>query len=679
MDLSAQSRLIRIAAGCSLGCSFCTLGQGREGISAQDAIAGKFDIPEASRILLLAGNLIDRRFKNTIKRLADSGADEIAAYAHCGPADPSALKDLAAAGLTGIHLVLPSAERETLAALTGGHGSLKMAALILAAAKELALEVTLLVPVVGRNADKIDDTVKRAARLCMPVRVILDFVSESRRDGTPIRWDPAIAVESVRQTIKFCADNDIIFQIGQNEAPPPCIFPINDVPALAWGDLAGIPAGGRAPRSLDPFEACSMCKARDICTFTGRHLESPESPQPLQDGQNGGEAQAWLDAATIWVRRNELRTLRQELARKHPICMNPWTNLETHSVRGVAISCATHRFEYGTVDRCVSWHDVTLSQAWNSDVMQSLRHQMKIGQPHLHCRPDCVVFHGGGPGDSWLTADPLTDVFHKNLVTNLKEIIDGAEVLESMPQNLVIAPSLHCNIACIMCRFPGEVRDAPDPSKTMMSERQFDEVIEMMPYLRVLNITGGEPLIADGTRRLLKAFRTDRFRDGGIALTTNGILLDKSLISDMKRSRLLSIIISVNAASRETYRHVTLVDAYDRVINNVTELMRARRDFNPLPRVVLSFVIMRCNFREIPDHIRTAGRLGTDIQLLPMVGKLGGESMFMCRQDLQTLLEFIDREVAPLVDGMKDNFRREVNTLRSTISRRIQEDDYSMF
>ncbi|HOC98308.1 MAG TPA: radical SAM protein [Myxococcota bacterium] len=679
MDLSGESRLIRIAAGCSLGCSFCTVGQGREGVCPDDAVAGRFEIPEASRYLLLAGNLLDRRFAPTVSRLAEAGADKIDAYVHCGPADPAALKDLAAAGLTGIQLVLPSAEREMLAGLTGGRGSLKMAAMILSGARELGLEVTLQIPVMKANAESIDDTVARASRLCMPARVTLDFVSESRRDGTPNKWDPAIAIESVTRTIKFCQDNGVIFQIGRNEAPPPCIFPLKNVPALAWGDLAGIPSDGNIARSKAPFEACAACDAREICTFSGRHLEPSTPPRPLRGGQGGDQDQVWLDAAAIWVRRNELRTLRQELARRHPICMNPWTNLETHSVRGVAISCATHRFQYGTVDQCVSWHDVSLAQAWNSDVMQSLRHQMKIGQPHLHCRPDCVVFHGGGPGDSWLTADPLTDVFHRNLVTNLKEIIDGAEILESMPQNLVIAPSLHCNIACIMCRFPGEVRDAPDPSKTMMSERQFDEVIEMMPYLRVLNITGGEPLIADGTRRLLKAFKTDRFRDGGIALTTNGILLDKSLISDMKKSRLLSIIISVNAASRETYRHVTLVDAYDRVINNVTELMRARREFNPLPRVVLSFVIMKCNFREIPDHIRTAARLGTDIQLLPMVGKLGGESMFMCRQDLQELLDFVDREVVPLVAGMKGNFRREVTTLRSTMSRRIKDDDYSMF
>ena len=410
-----------------------------------------------------------------------------------------------------------------------------------------------------------------------------------------------------------------------------------------------------------------------------RHLLPAKEPEPLTAETEQDGATQWLDAAAIWVRRNDLRDLRLELMKKHPTCLNPWTNLETHSVRGVAICCATHRFQYGTVDQCVSWHDASLKEAWNSKVMQSIRHQMIIDKPHVHCRPDCVAFHGGGPGDSWLTADPLTDAFHHNLMTNLQEILDGAEVLESMPQNLVIAPSLKCNIACIMCRFPGEVRDAPDPSMTRMSERQYDEVIEMMPHLRVLNITGGEPLIADGTRRLLRAFKTDKFRDGGIVITTNGILLDKSLISDMKRSRLLSIIISVNAANRATYEHITGVDAYDRVLRNVANLTEARRDFNPIPRVVLSFVIMKCNYRQIPDHIRTAAKFGTDIQLLPMVGKLAGESMFMDPGELRTLAEFIDHEVAPLVTSMRQNFRTEVATLQSTIRRRIQEDDYSMF
>jgi len=472
----------------------------------------------------------------------------------------------------------------------------------------------------------------------------------------------------------------IDFRFGRNEAPPPCICPLSDVPAETWGDLAGSLMNNTTGQPVaHPFKVCGSCSASAVCRFSGRHLVPASEPAPLTDRPTDEHQKRWLDAATIWVRRNDLRVLRQKLLESHPACLNPWTNLETHSVRGVAIACATHRFQYGTVDRCVSWHDVPLVQAWNSEVMQSIRHHMKVGTPHTHCRPDCVVFHGGGPGDSWLTADPLTDVFHANLRKNLQEIIDGAEVLESMPQNLVIAPSLKCNIACVMCRFPGEVRDAPRPDLTYMSPRQFDEVIEMMPYLRVLNITGGEPLIADGTRRLLREFRTDRFLDGGIALTTNGILLEPSLIADMKKSRLLSIIISVNAASRATYEHVTGLDAFDRVMKNVAALMEARRELVPQPRVVLSFVIMKCNYREMGDHVRAAARLGTDIQLLPMVGMLGDESMFMNETDLRGLDHYIANELEPLVAGMRQAYRREVATLRSTIRRRLVEGDYSMF
>ena len=529
-----------------------------------------------------------------------------------------------------------------LASPTGGRGSLKIAAMILSGARELGLEVTLQIPVMKANAESIDDTVARASGSACG-RVTLTSCpnpggTARRISGSGNRHRIGSAQSSSARITASSSDRS---QRGAATVH----LPLKNVPALAWG--SGRRSDGNIARQRLHLKRAPHATPGKSTPF-GRHLNA-SARRGRCGAEDGDQDQVWLTPRRSGSGATNCAPCDRS-CRRHPI--HESTNLETHSVRGVAISCATHRFQYGTVDQCVSWHDFSLAQAWNSDVMQSLRHQMKIGQPHLHCRPDCVVFHGGGPGDSWLTADPLTDVFHKNLITNLKEIIDGAEVLESMPQNLVIAPSLHCNIACIMCRFPGEVRDAPDPSKTMMSERQFDEVIEMMPYLRVLNITGGEPLIADGTRRLLKAFKTDRFRDGGIALTTNGILLDKSLISDMKKSRLLSIIISVNAASRETYRHVTLVDAYDRVINNVTELMRARRDFNPLPRVVLSFVIMKCNFREIPDHIRTAARVLEQTSSFCRWSRTEPKACSCAGRIFRVLLDFIDGGGA-LVAGMR--------------------------
>ncbi len=679
MDVLEKNREIRIAAGCSMACSFCTMGEGRDGLDAADVIDGRAELPESEQFILLAGDLLDARFAPLVRRLRDHGATGVSMYAHCGVRDPGTLRVLADAGLTGLQMMLPSAEKLELAAMTGERGSLRKAALLLSGARELGLDVTLTVPVVERNAGHVDETVRRAFRLAPIRRVVLEFVSECGQDRRQLRWDPMAARDAVLRTIDFCRKNLIDFRFGRNDAPPPCIFPLSEIGPETWGDLAGNPMEAPAAPVVHPFKACPECRAAAVCRFTGRHLAPASEPGPLVAGATDRRQRTWLDAAAIWIRRNDLRVLREKLALSHPACLNPWTNLETHSVRGVAISCATHRFQYGTVDRCVSWHDVPLTAAWNSDVMQSIRHHMKAGTPQTLCRPDCVVFHGGGPGDSWLTADPLTDVFHANLLKNLQEIIDGAEVLESMPQNLVIAPSLKCNIACVMCRFPGEVRDAPRPELTYMSERQFDEVIEMMPYLRVLNITGGEPLIADGTRRLLREFRTDRFLDGGIALTTNGILLEPSLIADMKKSRLLSIIISVNAASRATYEHVTGVDAFDRVMKNVAALMETRRELAPQPRVVLSFVIMKCNYREMADHVRTAARLGTDIQLLPMVGALGGESMFMNETDLKSLDEYVARELEPLVSGMRQAYRREVATLRSTIRRRLVEGDYSVF
>lgn len=678
---------LRIAAGCSLTCPFCTLGEGREGLSLEDVLDDRVQLPDSEQILVTAGDLIREDMAPVVERLCKNGAVNVNFYAHSGIADPGALISLKNAGLTGVHLVLPSAERNQLAALTGGKGSLARTAEILDGVKALSLGLTLEIPVVAGNFEALEDIIHRVLKRTGHLDgLLLRFLSEVDRGGRRRRWNPGRAQTSVENALKLARSSRIPVSFGQPDAPPPCLLRPLGLVAGVYGDLAtqGDVSGEFAGH---PFAVCTDCAAQSVCHYTDRHfaIESGPHPEPLLADEDPDEkihpsndpSVAWVDSAKIWVRRNQLRTLRAKLLEKRPICLNPWTNLETHSVNGVAISCATHRFTKEAVEACTSWHDTTLLNAWNSQGMRDIRHAMLSGQPHSHCRKDCVAFHGGEAEDGWLTADPLTKAFFENLMTNLQEIADGAEVLGSRPQHLVIAPSLRCNIDCIMCRFPGEIRDAPDKSRIDMTDRQFDEVLQILPTLRVLNVTGGEPLVARRTRELIRAFSYDEFPDGGIVLTTNGILMDKDFINDVQRSRFLKIIVSLNATKPKTYQYVTRKDAFHTVVTNVRALVAAKPNFPVPPKIVLSMVLMKSTWHELGDFLNLAKEIGTDIQLLPMVGELAGESPLTDPAEIANMMKYLDETIVPTANRYPRSYQAEIATLRSTIARRVRDQDYS--
>ena len=105
--------------------------------------------------------------------------------------------------------------------------------------------------------------------------------------------------------------------------------------------------------------------------------------------------------------------------------------------------------------------------------------------------------------------------------------------------------------------------------------------------------------------------------------------------------RINYITVSLNAATRETYRHVARIDCFDRALSNVLYLRDLGRnhlvaDF----QAYLSFVIMRSTYRELPDFVRLANRLDVPFHLLLIVGNRSGESIYT---DPETLQDVLDR------------------------------------
>jgi radical SAM protein with 4Fe4S-binding SPASM domain len=104
-----------------------------------------------------------------------------------------------------------------------------------------------------------------------------------------------------------------------------------------------------------------------------------------------------------------------------------------------------------------------------------------------------------------------------------------------------------------------------------------------------------EPLLDKRLLNWMKHFRSIN-HDKWCALVTNGELLDRFNLKDIKEANVDLIMVSLNAHSKETYQVVNEGLDYDRVMQNISYLLL---DSNVKKRLWLSFAITEKNMHEI--------------------------------------------------------------------------------
>jgi MoaA/NifB/PqqE/SkfB family radical SAM enzyme len=107
---------------------------------------------------------------------------------------------------------------------------------------------------------------------------------------------------------------------------------------------------------------------------------------------------------------------------------------------------------------------------------------------------------------------------------------------------------------------------------------------------------------------------------------------------------LKSLFVSIDAASRETYRAVRGADAFERVVAQVRDLDEQKRALgSPTPRLTLTFVAMRRNIDELPEFVRLARRLGVDRviadYLIVYSEDMRGQSLFYDQEHSDRVVE----------------------------------------
>ena len=249
-------------------------------------------------------------------------------------------------------------------------------------------------------------------------------------------------------------------------------------------------------------------------------------------------------------------------------CNLPWTRFKV-GPGGEVTNCCWQQIGIGNVLQ-KSFLDL-----WtNSNILQQIRKDIKDGDFHSLCSEfgSCPYMSDANPAEwsSWYSNEESTFEYDK------------------YPRMLELdLPNTHCNIgtgipnddtnpACIMCarRLEGFVNDTTHLFKDICEKIQF-----LMPYLERIHIQGyAEPLYKDIVFEVLDWLDFSIFKKKvWLSMITNGMYVNEKTSNRwIESADKTTIMVSIDAGSRETYKKVRVADAYDLVIKNMIKYSKNR-------------------------------------------------------------------------------------------------------
>jgi MoaA/NifB/PqqE/SkfB family radical SAM enzyme len=192
-----------------------------------------------------------------------------------------------------------------------------------------------------------------------------------------------------------------------------------------------------------------------------------------------------------------------------------------------------------------------------------------------------------------------------------------------------------CNLRCVMCKY------WQTESEQALGSTRWCEVFGELAELgcRKVHFSGGEvflradflDLVESATRRGLK-----------VNMTTNGTLVSRDAVRRIAELGVNGVSISLDGPTATAHNRIRGRDyAFRRSLRTARLLRRA----SPRTKLRINFVVMRGNYRRLPEMVRLAGELGAR-ELVPMpVDEKGPRRNRLSKAQIREY----NRELAPRV------------------------------
>ena len=231
----------------------------------------------------------------------------------------------------------------------------------------------------------------------------------------------------------------------------------------------------------------------------------------------------------------------------------------------------------------------SFDEIWNSELAQEIRRKA-LKNEYPYCKLELCK--------SRVSGDSIVQSF----ISDNK--IDYDIIMKKYPKFVSLAPDFECNINCVTCRK--HLFKYSDEEIESLNKK-IDSVY--LPILKDAEIvmlnSSGEALASRHCKTLINAI-TQKYPNIKFGLLTNGILCNERNLKQLNIiDKLCTVIVSVNAATKQTYEKFSVGGSYKLVMKNLQFLKSLVRK-GKLNCVIVSFVITSLNYKEIPTFIKYA-------------------------------------------------------------------------
>jgi pyruvate-formate lyase-activating enzyme len=307
-----------------------------------------------------------------------------------------------------------------------------------------------------------------------------------------------------------------------------------------------------------------------------------------------------MNAVCQTAQRLLARAIRDDYDLSDKFCPMPFTHLST-SYKADAFACTCSAwlpYPIGNVVDAPSAEEV-----WNSSAAQEIRRSIHDGDFSYCSRTLCSYIAARALPTKAQIEDPVLRGY----------IEEGTVVLSERPDMVQMNHDPSCNLACPSCRSsvvtagPKEQRVYVDAAERVL-----------LPLLRGMEgqtyITGGGEAFASAHyKKILRSLNRGEFPGLFVYLISNGQLLTEKRWAEFPDlPEMIGVLsVSVDAARAATYEQLRRPGKWDVLMRNLEVMARMRRD-KQIRRLQINFVVQAANFREIPEFIFLAQRLGVD-------------------------------------------------------------------
>jgi len=258
-------------------------------------------------------------------------------------------------------------------------------------------------------------------------------------------------------------------------------------------------------------------------------------------------------------------------------CRAPFENIEIHPEGDIYPCCPGYLYNPPTAFGNIIKSD--FKDIWNGPELNDIRQKVLNNDYSLCDRKIC---------------DYVSSSYTKDF-----------DATKQGPKQIFLCYDQECNYKCITCR-DAIITNTDEELKT------FDKVIipKILPLLKdtkEIMFSGGDPLSSRHSRKLIKAVCAKNSK-AKLSIFTNGYFFDEQNMKELGVKKLKNLSISVNATTKETYKEIMQIDAFDKIMENLKFASKLKKQ-GKIEDIELNFVVHSMNYKEMIDFVKIAEKL----------------------------------------------------------------------